>query len=681
MKLLWGCDDGDFSGASTVPASKVNAALQALLHGRLKLGLLALGSIQRLRRAEDKSTLSSHKPLTAPTASMKTMHFMPPLTLAFLCVVAVIEALPVERGEQRDELVTRCIIEALSNALSKPNFPSVTSECRDLLKSEKHEIAENKFERGPNHYEEDRHLEDSENPHHENKGSLRVIEEYKKTRFEEDKRNEDESEEKRYRQNHEEQKSETKNSEEDSRSSEESYPVKNTHAVRGHGDHHSSQENKDREAENRSQEGNDERSTSHEEKDSQNTYNTENTINVSHHKQQGIRSEEESSEEDKPSGIHGHSEERHGDIDRGAVESNDDLNDQYKKSGHFEHKKSDSKELEERDSEEGDKLHNAPMHNQKTKNHGHSEGDKSVHQDKHYSDISDESGEDLERLTNIHNYLKRNKNQAETEDKTSKHSRSSSEESKEKRQHLNQRNDQEEKMYSEEEEKRHHSGYKRHHSEDKEEKDEVEKRYHSEEKAHDEEKNNSSNEEKQEREESIEERHTSNGNDNEEERKTEPYPKVHRFWWKKGHGLEDRSLGSEGATKHSEHSHFYQQHEEHDDKRQETDDEKRQEEEDQGQNVETDEKHPTEQNLSRNFQEERLYDRMNKVARYLKSKSMEIPKVYDFEEEQGKQNHNEEKEKVKHTLTVEEEKDLENLAAMDLELEKMAEMLHDHQRD
>lgn len=254
----------------------------------------------------------------------------------------------------------------------------------------------------------------------------------------------------------------------------------------------------------------------------------------------------------------------------------------------------------------------------------------------------------------------------------------------ENKRHLNQRNGQEEKMYSEEEEKRHHTGYKRHRGEGEEEKDEVEKKYHSKEKPHSEEKNNSSKEEKHEREESIEQRFASNGKDEEEEKNTEPYPKVHRYWWKKRHGLEDRSLGSEEATRPGGHSHFHQQHEEHDDKRQGTDDDKRHEVEDQGQNVETGEKHPTEQNLSSNhdFQEERMYDRMNKVAHYLKSKSMEVPKVYDSEEEEGKQSYSEEKQKIKHRApTVEEEKELENLAAMDLELEKMAEMLHDNQRD
>lgn len=43
-------------------------------------------------------------------------------------------AVPLDKGEHPDETVTRCIVEVLSNALAKPNAPPIDSECREILR-------------------------------------------------------------------------------------------------------------------------------------------------------------------------------------------------------------------------------------------------------------------------------------------------------------------------------------------------------------------------------------------------------------------------------------------------------------------------------------------------------------------------------------------------------------------
>ncbi|XP_059841234.1 secretogranin-1 [Hypanus sabinus] len=607
------------------------------------------------------------------------------LCLFLFLFLAVVRALPAERAVQKDELVTRCIIEALSSAFSKQGASPVTSECKEILRSEKPETTEKKFEGRNNYYEDDKHTEDSGNPHYEDKGNQRAIEEYQRTHYEEDEPSEDESEEKRhYKQDHGEENTEVNNSEEDSRSIEDFYPVKNMYHVGSHGDHHSTQQHEERRyVGNISEQDNERRyrkhskeDTTHEGKGSEKADSTESMINLSHHKRHEFRSEEDSSKEDKQFGIHGHSNERRfGHIDTGAKGSIEDLNNEDNRDGQYEHKKYDSEDLEEKSSEEGEKLHNDAIHYQVGKNYGHSDEDRNVHNDKEDLDMSDESSEDLEHIKNIHDYLKRNKNQVEFEDKANRHLMSSSEESKEEK-HLNKKTKSEEKMYSEEEEKRHHTDYKRHHSGEEEEK--YEKRYYSEEKLHNsEEKINNPNDNKQ-REESTEERYLSNGKDKEEERNT-----IQQFWWKKRHNLVDRNPGSEEEIKRSEHSHFHPEYEGHDDMKRRTNDDKRHEE-DQGQNEGSIEENHIKQNLDNDFKNRRLYDRMDMLAHYLKSRksSMENPKLYDSEEEKGKQHHNEGKEKMNHrVLTEEEQKDLENLAAMDLELEKIAEKMNGHQRN
>uniref|UniRef100_A0A8C5N0S5 Secretogranin-1 n=1 Tax=Leptobrachium leishanense TaxID=445787 RepID=A0A8C5N0S5_9ANUR len=78
----------------------------------------------------------------------------------------------------------------------------------------------------------------------------------------------------------------------------------------------------------------------------------------------------------------------------------------------------------------------------------------------------------------------------------------------------------------------------------------------------------------------------------------------------------------------------------------------------------------------RKLDEKRQYDRMDELAQLLnyKKKSVEIPDFYDSEEIK-KRNYNERDRLSQRPLTEEEEKELENLAIMDMELQKIAEKL------
>ncbi|NXA09954.1 SCG1 protein, partial [Sapayoa aenigma] len=76
-----------------------------------------------------------------------------------------VSAVPVER-DHTEEMVTQCIVEVLSNALSKPNAPPINPECRDILKKS----GRNDRERNENKQLEVRHSQDpaeAENHHSE----------------------------------------------------------------------------------------------------------------------------------------------------------------------------------------------------------------------------------------------------------------------------------------------------------------------------------------------------------------------------------------------------------------------------------------------------------------------------------------------------------------------------------
>ncbi|XP_004433831.1 PREDICTED: secretogranin-1 [Ceratotherium simum simum] len=62
------------------------------------------------------------------------------LGLLGAAVVAVVSSMPADNRNHNEEMVTRCIIEVLSNALSKSNTPPITPECREVLKKNGKEV-------------------------------------------------------------------------------------------------------------------------------------------------------------------------------------------------------------------------------------------------------------------------------------------------------------------------------------------------------------------------------------------------------------------------------------------------------------------------------------------------------------------------------------------------------------
>uniref|UniRef100_A0A8C5IGZ1 Secretogranin-1 n=1 Tax=Junco hyemalis TaxID=40217 RepID=A0A8C5IGZ1_JUNHY len=81
----------------------------------------------------------------------------PPALLALLAAAALAGAstIPVEK-DHTEEMVTRCIVEVLSNALSKPNAPPINPECKEILKKSD----KNDRERSENEQPEVRHPKD-----------------------------------------------------------------------------------------------------------------------------------------------------------------------------------------------------------------------------------------------------------------------------------------------------------------------------------------------------------------------------------------------------------------------------------------------------------------------------------------------------------------------------------------
>nr|XP_012310831.1 secretogranin-1 isoform X1 [Aotus nancymaae] len=66
----------------------------------------------------------------------------PALLLSLLGAVglAAVNSMPVDNRNHNEEMVTRCIIEVLSNALSKSSAPPITPECRQVLKKGRKEV-------------------------------------------------------------------------------------------------------------------------------------------------------------------------------------------------------------------------------------------------------------------------------------------------------------------------------------------------------------------------------------------------------------------------------------------------------------------------------------------------------------------------------------------------------------
>ncbi|NWX78972.1 SCG1 protein, partial [Alca torda] len=78
-----------------------------------------------------------------------------------------VSAVPVEK-DHIEEMVTRCIVEVLSNALSKPNAPPINPECKEILKKS----GRNDRERSENNQLEARHLKDPAETDEHHTGSV-----------------------------------------------------------------------------------------------------------------------------------------------------------------------------------------------------------------------------------------------------------------------------------------------------------------------------------------------------------------------------------------------------------------------------------------------------------------------------------------------------------------------------
>ncbi|KAM4772661.1 secretogranin-1 [Rhinophrynus dorsalis] len=85
---------------------------------------------------------------------------MPPVVVLLSLLLGTLEvcAAPADKVEHPEEMVTRCIVEVLSNALAKPNAPPIDPECKEILKKSSRQSQDEKVN-GIKQYET-RNLED-----------------------------------------------------------------------------------------------------------------------------------------------------------------------------------------------------------------------------------------------------------------------------------------------------------------------------------------------------------------------------------------------------------------------------------------------------------------------------------------------------------------------------------------
>nr|XP_014684235.2 secretogranin-1 isoform X1 [Equus asinus] len=72
------------------------------------------------------------------------------LGLLGAAVVAAVSSMPADNRNRNEEMVTHCIIEVLSNALSKSNAPPITPECREVLKKNGKEVKDEEKSKNEN---------------------------------------------------------------------------------------------------------------------------------------------------------------------------------------------------------------------------------------------------------------------------------------------------------------------------------------------------------------------------------------------------------------------------------------------------------------------------------------------------------------------------------------------------
>ncbi|XP_078505635.1 secretogranin-1 [Lissotriton helveticus] len=685
----------------------------------------------------------------------------PTLLLSLLLAsLAAAHSVPLEKGEHPEELVTRCIVEVLSNALGKANAPPINPLCKEILKkSGQHEKVEKKSDGEDVQYEE-RHLtapSDAEILQHMNGGEHHQNEEREKSSLgeNEEKRHEEEEkqpveEEKRHGLG-----KEFSKEEEDHDTGNYPSSKKRSEEINEDGNdevHHHSAEKK------------------HHEEDSE-EIQTEHLDKRPHSegKSKEVFSNEE--EDDKRSAPHTPSDEWLQSSEkrsRGSEEESSEIHSQQikRQGSHLskEYEESDeSKDMEKRYYKQRP-YHRKPRHHQSTedkrishleKGHRGEESEESDDEDAHYNNKKRYSSPNYDEWTygnnhRPHNQEKRNSYESHSSEEVDKkrHQSMGSEEAWEKRSYSEERD--EEKGYNSEEngEKRHHyekkrQSYwelqpeyeekrqqsrgnqenkynyyaklspemKRRYNEDQEsteddesdrqyskenkeekrrffveenlgeekryypvklaEEQDIEKRYHSEEK-------------KSHVEESEEEMKSPDRvrfkpyyNEDIDKRAVRQFNPYNKYLWWNNRGFEKRrNVGSQVTDSEDVNKHkiFLPDYNDYDlwDKRPLIQD----------MNPNYIEKRSP--SIIHKFENKRQYNKMDELAQLLnyKKKSVELPELYNSEEGFKKRHVMQTKKRnlIQRPLTEEEEKELRNLAAMDLELQKIAEKLNDNRR-
>ncbi|NXV15261.1 SCG1 protein, partial [Cepphus grylle] len=138
---------------------------------------LCSGTMERKETSPSRHSEESSI-LDLPSVCDLAEHFLPPHSSenseelfcsvdTFPSLPTGVSAVPVEK-DRIEDMVTRCIVEVLSNALSKPNAPPINPECREILKKS----GRNDRERSENNQLEARHLKDPAETDEHHTGSV-----------------------------------------------------------------------------------------------------------------------------------------------------------------------------------------------------------------------------------------------------------------------------------------------------------------------------------------------------------------------------------------------------------------------------------------------------------------------------------------------------------------------------
>ncbi|XP_069090260.1 secretogranin-1 isoform X1 [Pleurodeles waltl] len=681
----------------------------------------------------------------------------PTLLLSLLLAsLAAVHSVPLEKGEHPEELVTRCIVEVLSNALGKANAPPINPQCKEILKKSGHqEKVEKKSDGGDVQYEE-RHLtapSDAEVQQHMNEEQHHQNEEAAKSYLEdnEEKRHEEEEERQGEGDKRHSLDKDFSNEEDNHNTGNYQPSKKRSEGTNENGNdkvHYNSEEKKHLEevSEKIQPEHSDKRphsagrsmeAFSNEEGDDKRSapYNKHSDEWMQSSEKRSRGSEEESSE------VHSQQIKRHDSRLSKEYEESDESKDMekryYKQRPYHRnprhHKSTEDKRishLEKRyrgeESEESDDEdahynnkkgysaqnydewtygNNHHPRNQEKRNSYESQSSEEVDKKRHQSIGSEEEWEkrseerDEEKGYSIgeneekrHHYEKKRqpywdlqpeyeeKGQhiRENQKKTYNYYAKSSPEMK-KRYQESTEDDESDRQYSKEnkEEKKHYfveenmAEEKRYYPVKEAEEQGIEKRYHSEEKK--------SNVEESEEEMKSQDRvrfkpYYNEDIDKRAVRQFNPYNKY--LWWNNRRFEKRRNLGSQitDSEDANKHKMFLPEYNDYDlwEKRQLM------------QDMNPDYTEKTNPSIIHKFDNKRQYNKMEELAQLLnyKKKSVELPDLYNSEEGFKKRHMMQTKKRnlIQRPLTEEEEKELQNLAAMDLELQKIAEKLNDNRR-